>query len=103
MREKVQTSVLLLCNIGMFSRRKPLVHLFWTCPFADKYWDFICPPRTKNLPVYEPFSDIKHKLQVPFYMATTILAAWGIWIIRNNNKIFKNQTSQVGRQFIFRH
>jgi hypothetical protein len=74
----------------MFSRRKPLVHLFWTCPFADKCWDFICPQRTKNLSVYEAFSGIKHKLQVPFYMETMILAAWGIWIIINNN-IFKNQ------------
>jgi hypothetical protein len=33
--------------------------------------------------------DIKEKLQLPFAMDIIMLAAWGIWIVRNN-KIFNN-------------
>jgi hypothetical protein len=40
--------------------------------------------------VIESFYDIRDKLKPPFAMKIIILAAWSIWIIRNN-KIFKNQ------------
>jgi hypothetical protein len=35
---------------------------------------------------------IKYKLSLPFYMEIMILAAWSIWIVRNN-KIFKDHDS----------
>ena len=35
------------------------------------------------------FVNIKDKLQVSFFVEIITLAAWGIWIVRNN-KIFKN-------------
>jgi hypothetical protein len=42
----------------------------------------------------EAFADLKGKLKVPFFMEIIILAAWGIWIIRNN-KIFKNSHPKI--------
>jgi hypothetical protein len=71
-------------------QEETLVHLFWSCPFAQECWDYICPQRTRNLSVHEAFYDIRDKLNLPFSMDIIILAAWGIWNIRNN-KIFKNQ------------
>jgi hypothetical protein len=66
-----------------------LEHLFWNCPFAEICWDFICPSRRNDLQFLEGIVDIKEKLQLPFAMDIIMLAAWGIWIVRNN-KIFNN-------------
>jgi hypothetical protein len=44
-----------------------LVHLFWNCSFAQKFWDYVCPQRASNLSVLEAFSDIKEKLNLPFF------------------------------------
>jgi hypothetical protein len=63
--------------------------LFWHCPFAENYWDFICPSRRRDLQLLEGILDIKDKLQLPFAMEIIMLSAWGIWIVRNN-KIFNN-------------
>jgi hypothetical protein len=79
------TRAILLCD-----EEETLIHLFWSCPFASQCWDFICPQRRNNLSVIESFYDIRDKLKLPFAMEIIILAAWSIWIIRNN-KIFKNQ------------
>jgi hypothetical protein len=74
-------------------QEETLVHLFWSCPFAEECWDFICPQRTKNLSVLEAISNMKDLLKLPFGMDIIILASWSIWIIRNN-KIFKNQEAR---------
>jgi hypothetical protein len=66
-----------------------LIHLFWSCPFADHCWDFICPTRDKNLSVLESIEDIKMKIGLPFSMDIIIVATWSLWIVRNNN-IFNN-------------
>ena len=71
-------------------QEETLFHLFWSCPFAAECWDSICPQRSRNLSVLEAFTDIKEKIQKPFAMDIIILAAWSIWIIRNN-KVFKNE------------
>jgi hypothetical protein len=44
----------------------------------------------------ETFSDLRDKLHIPFFMEVIILAAWSIWIIRNN-KIFNNENPTIGR------
>ena len=78
------------CAVLQCTQEEMLMHLFWSCPFAAQCWDYVCPQRSRNLSVHEAFSDIKEKLGVPFYMEIMILAAWGIWIVRNN-QIFNNQ------------
>jgi hypothetical protein len=72
------------------AEEETLVHLFWSCPFAAKCWDFICPQRDRNLSVYEAISDMRHRIHKPFAMEIIILASWSIWLVRNN-KIFKNE------------
>jgi hypothetical protein len=42
----------------------------------------------------EAFADLKEKLNVPFLLEIIILAAWSIWIVRNN-KIFKNSNPTI--------
>jgi hypothetical protein len=45
--------------------------------------------KRNDLQFLEGIVDIKEKLQLPFAMDIIMLAAWGIWIVRNN-KIFNN-------------
>jgi hypothetical protein len=66
-----------------------VLHLFWECPFAVRCWDYICPHRTQGLNVVESISIIKTNLNLPFNMEIIVLAAWSIWILRNE-KIFNN-------------
>jgi hypothetical protein len=56
------------------NQEETLMHLFWECPFAQKCWDFVCPLRTRGLPLLEAISDIKENLKVPFYMEIIILS-----------------------------
>jgi hypothetical protein len=69
-----------------------LVHLFWRCPSAEQCWNFICPQRDRRLSIMGAFEEMRTLLRLPFETYLLILAAWGIWIIRNN-KIFHNQTA----------
>jgi hypothetical protein len=78
------------CDFPGCEVEETLEHLFLTCSFAIKCWDHLCPQRNRNLPIEDAIKDIKNKLQVPFAMDIIILAAWSIWIVRNN-KIFNNQ------------
>jgi hypothetical protein len=78
------------CATLLCDETETLIHLFWSCPFASQYCDYICPQKRNNLLVIESFYDIRDKLKLPFTIEIIILAAWSIWIIRNN-KIFKNQ------------
>lgn len=73
-----------------------LQHLFWSCPFAAQCWDIVCPTRQPNLSIMEAFADMKQKLHVPFHMEIIILAAWAIWITRNNF-IFQNINLTINR------
>ena len=70
-------------------QEETLQRLFWTCPFAIQCWNFICPTRRINLSSLDHIQDIRDKLQLAFAMDIIIIAAWSIWITRNN-KIFKN-------------
>jgi hypothetical protein len=76
------------------SHEETLHHLFVTCPFASACWDVICPNRTKGLSILETFLDLRDNLHVPFFMEIVMLAAWSIWIVRNN-KIFNNENPTI--------
>jgi hypothetical protein len=77
------------CETSQCHQEETIVHLFWSCPFAPRCWEFICPDRFPSLDWVEAVVDLKMKLQVPFYMEIIILTAWGLWMVRNN-KIFNN-------------
>ena len=49
----------------------------------------------------EAFTDMKEKIQQPFFMELIILAAWGIWI-SINNKIFRYQTPFENWKMIYK-
>jgi hypothetical protein len=67
-----------------------LAHLFWSCPFAQQCWAFVCPQVTNQHSVLEAFYVIKDSLNLPYAVEIIILAAWSIWTIRNR-KIFEDQ------------
>jgi hypothetical protein len=81
------------CIVESCNEEETLVHLFWACSFAKKCWDFISPQRNRSLSILEAFEDMRVKMKLPFAMEVLILAAWGIWIVRNN-KIFKDQNAE---------
>jgi hypothetical protein len=81
--------VTLSCN-----QEETLQHLFLSCPFASACWDYICPERTMDLSIMEAIIDIKQKINEPFSMDIIILAAWSIWIVRNN-KFFNNDSPSL--------
>jgi hypothetical protein len=72
------------------NQEETLGHLFWLCPFSANCWDYICPSINRDLLTFDAIIDIRNKLKMPFSMEIIMLAAWSIWIIRNN-KIFNNQ------------
>jgi hypothetical protein len=70
-------------------QEETLLHLFWECPFTVKCWDYVCPRRIQGLNTLDSISNIKTQINLPFSMEIIILAAWSIWILRNE-KIFNN-------------
>jgi hypothetical protein len=80
----------LQCN-----QEETLAHLFWSCPFAQQCWAVVCPQVISHQQsVLEAFYDIKDTLNLPFVLEIIMLAAWGIWIIRNM-KIFEDQNPSI--------
>lgn len=78
------------CAVLQCSQEETLVHLFWSCPFAQQCWSFLCPQISTQSSILEAFYDIKEKLNLPFAVEIIMLASWSIWIIRNR-KIFEGQ------------
>jgi hypothetical protein len=48
--------------------------------------------RERRVSVLKAFEDMRTKIKLSFAMEILILAAWGIWIVRNN-KVFKDQNA----------
>jgi hypothetical protein len=80
------------CVVRNCNTEETRVHLFWACPFADQCWNFVCPQRNKRLSILEALEEMKTKINLPFAMDIIMLAAWGIWIVRNN-KILKDHNA----------
>jgi hypothetical protein len=78
------------CATSQCVEEETLIHLFWACPFAEVCWNYVCPTRGRNLSVLESIEDLKNKIHLPFAMELIIIAAWSIWIVRNN-MIFNNK------------
>jgi hypothetical protein len=78
------------CATSQCAGEETLIHLCWTCPFVEVCWNYVCPTRGRNLSVLESIEDLKNKIHLPFAMDMIIIAAWSIWIVRNN-MIFQNK------------
>jgi hypothetical protein len=78
------------CATLQCNHEETLAHLFWSCPFAQQCWAFVCPQVTNQHSVLEAFYVIKDSLNLPYAVEIIILAAWSIWTIRNR-KIFEDQ------------
>jgi hypothetical protein len=78
------------CATIQCNSEETLVYLFWTSLFAEQFWNFVCPQKNRRLSVLEAFEDMRTKIKLPFAMEILVLAAWGIWIVKNN-KVFKDQ------------
>jgi hypothetical protein len=83
------------CATLQCNQEETLAHLFWSCPFAQQCWAVVCPQVISHQQsVLEAFYDIKDTLNLPFVLEIIMLAAWGIWIIRNM-KIFEDQNPSI--------
>jgi hypothetical protein len=78
------------CATLQCNEEETLIHLFWACPFAENCWNYVCSNRGRNLSVLESIEDLKRKIHLPFAMELIIIAAWSIWIVRND-MIFNNK------------
>lgn len=72
------------CALMNCQQEETVFRLFWGCPFAIRCWNYVCPSRDRLASILEAMEDIKLKQGVPFFMDIIILAAWAIWISRNN-------------------
>jgi hypothetical protein len=64
-KKKMSCSLLYVCIINNCIEEETLIHMFWTCPFAENCWKYVFPQR--NQKVLEAFADIKEKLKVPLF------------------------------------
>jgi hypothetical protein len=78
------------CATLQCSQEETLMHLFWSCPFAQQCWSFLCPQLPTQHSILEAFYGIKEKLKLPFAVEIIMLASWSIWMVRNR-KIFEGQ------------
>jgi hypothetical protein len=78
------------CATLQCNEEETLIHLFWACLFAESCWNYVCPTRGRNLSVLESIEDLKAKIQLPFAIELIMIAAWSIWIVRND-MIFNNK------------
>ena len=81
----------LLCDQDM---EETVHHLFWNCSFAQQCWGLICPLSMPNLPTHQILFHLKDRIGLSFSMELIILAAWALWITRNNC-IFNQQTPNI--------
>uniref|UniRef100_A0A0A9D6Q3 Reverse transcriptase zinc-binding domain-containing protein n=1 Tax=Arundo donax TaxID=35708 RepID=A0A0A9D6Q3_ARUDO len=72
------------CVCCQLNAEETLRHLFFECHFAQSCWDNICPQRTRNTEVYDALHDIHRKIDSICAIEIIIIAAWAIWITRNN-------------------
>jgi hypothetical protein len=88
----------IMCNQAVTETRD---HLFFTCPFAQHCWQYMCP--LWNLAQVAMPNDIQNYIQSikahirqPFFMEIIILICWSIWTTRND-AIFKGLTPSLYR------
>lgn len=70
-----------LCDQGA---EETIQHLFWTCPFAQECWSFICPQHSQLESTYQAILHLRNLLNDNLFMEIIVLASWAIWIARNN-------------------
>jgi hypothetical protein len=82
------------CATLQCNQEETLAHIFWSCPFAQQCWAFVCPQVSNQQSVLEAFYDIMDTLNLPFAVEIIMIVAWVIWIIRNR-KIFEDQDPSI--------
>lgn len=72
------------CELCLRQRPETVLHLFLRCSFAKACWNSIGVSVVTSRPLPQIIKQIKHKLQVPFFMDVIILMTWSIWLTRND-------------------
>nr|TKW09984.1 hypothetical protein SEVIR_6G136800v2 [Setaria viridis] len=73
-----------VCELCILQKRETVNHLFFRCNFAKACWQQIGVTYVSTRSYWNIIEQIKHKLEVPFYMEIIILIIWSIWTTRNN-------------------
>ena len=59
-------------------------HLFFSCPFSQECWQHLEIHWNLQSEFFQMMIQSKQQHQNPFFMGTSIIAAWHIWKQRNN-------------------
>lgn len=76
-----------LCHAQAWEHRD---HLFFTCLFSTRVWNYLQIEWTANLSVKDCLLAAKRSFRHPFFFEVVYLAAWNVWLIRNG-KILRNE------------
>jgi hypothetical protein len=63
------------CATLQCNQEETLAHIFWSCPFAQQCWPFVCPQVSNQQSVLEAFYDIMDTLNLPFAVEIIMLVA----------------------------
>ena len=78
-----------LCPMCVAHFREDKDHLFFKCTFSTRVWNYLLITWSVGLSPRECIVAPKRSFQHPFFFEVVYLAAWSIWITRND-KIFRN-------------
>jgi hypothetical protein len=92
-RFHVQSTACVLCNLDT---EETLMHLFFTCEFAQLCWTALHITWDLSLSLVELIEEGRAHFQYACFMEVVILALWCIWIHRNNS-IFNGFQSSLPR------
>jgi hypothetical protein len=77
-----------LCDTGL---EEDIDHLFFECPFATQCWNTINFTWDTSLPLMERLVAANSLHNLDFFAEATIIAAWELWKLRNDKKIFQRR------------
>ena len=80
-----------LCSLETEETAK---HLMWDCPFSLGCWDSITPHRARGISIQDEIMNNIEVMPTGIAMEITIMAAWNIWMQRNDH-IFHHKSFSI--------
>jgi hypothetical protein len=82
-----------LCVLCNLRENETLDHLFFMCPFASHCWDLLGVNWDVQLSLEDRLSQAHRDSNLDFFTEATMIVAWELWKIRNDQVFNRNNTS----------